>query len=86
MSLNFTTPAVEAIRSLRTSEHWPALMTGLADVARDRLHAAVNAPAEQCLQATAYARAVHDLYSVLAAVSQNVNQRQVPKLGAKGVD
>jgi len=83
MSINLGSPAIDAIGQIRNSESWPIIMTAMEECARNKLHAALESSVSDRVDATAYARAVHDVFVALAAASQRVNPRAIGKLTAK---
>lgn len=83
MSINLGTAAIEALGHLRTLESWPVVMGAIEEVTTSKLHAALNSSSAERVDATAYARALHDVFIALSAASQRVNARAVAKLGAK---
>jgi hypothetical protein len=86
MSLNLGTPAIQAIATIRHTEPWREFMTGFQEVVRQKLHQAIESPAEERIEATAYVRALHDIYIAFEGATKNVNPRQVPKLGTKAMN
>lgn len=83
MSINLGTAAIEAIKELRTTSSWGVFLAAFEDVVRSKLHAALDSPVENRVDATGYARGLSDLHSGLSAATQMVNPRQVSKLSAK---
>ena len=79
MSLNIGTLACEAAKSLRQSSDWTTLRSELGRIMQDKLYAAVEAPPEARLDATAYARALRDLWTALEAATLELNPRQVER-------
>lgn len=85
MSLNIGTIGVDAVQALRINPDWTKLLDALSNVVRDRLHAALEAPPDFRVDATAYARALSDMHTALYAATKMVNPRQINKLGAKAL-
>jgi hypothetical protein len=83
MSINLGSPAIDAIGNLRGSDIWPLIMTAIEECARAKLHAALESSIADRVDATAYARGIHDVFVALSAASQRVNPRVVSKLAAK---
>ncbi len=83
MSINLGNAGYEAIRALRGSESWAAFCQALETTARDKLHYALECSVEIRVDATAYARAFHDIHVAIVATTKEVNARAVNKLSAK---
>jgi len=83
MSINLGSPAIDAIGQIRSSEFWPIIMSALEEVTRAKLHAALESSSHDRVDATGYARALHDVFIALSAAGQRVNPRAVGKLAAK---
>lgn len=77
MSLNLGNATMAACAALRTDASFAALRAGLADVAHQKIHAALDVPPEQRVEATSYARALRDVWLAIEAATLTVPQRQV---------
>ncbi len=82
MSINLGTQALDAIRAMRGTTHWETFCAALEELARGKLHAALESPVENRVDATGYARGIHDIHHAVAAANLLVNPRAVGKLGA----
>ena len=83
MSINLGTPAIEALGQLRTLEGWSVVMAAIEDITARRLHASLESAVGDRVDATAYARALHDVFVAFSAATQRVNPRAVANLSAK---
>lgn len=83
MSINLGNAGYEAIRALRGSENWAVFCLAVETAARDKLHAALESSVENRVDATAYARAFHDIHVALVSTTKEVNARAVNRLSAK---
>lgn len=85
MSLNLGTPTVQAAAALRPDPHFEQVRAGLAEVVQARVNAALDAPVEQRVEATAYARAIRDVWVALEAATLGVRPAAVatPRLKVK---
>jgi hypothetical protein len=77
MGLNIGTPAAEACRGLRGSKEFALVLAELRRMWSDRLIAAASSPVEQRIEATAYARALLDLWVGYEAATSGKNPRAV---------
>lgn len=81
MSLNIGTPAVKAAETLRGNPDWAAIRASLGELTRSRMNAALEAPPEQRVDATGYARALRDLYVAFESATTGVQIQRVAKPG-----
>lgn len=77
MSLNLGNSTMAACAALRTDASFAALRTGLADIAHQKIHAALDVPPDARVEATSYARALRDVWLAIEAATLTVPQRQV---------
>lgn len=77
MSLNLGNDVSEAALALRADPHFAALRAGMAKVVNDKISQALDSPVEQRVEATAYARALRDVWVALEAGAQNVRANTV---------
>lgn len=80
--INLGTHGVEAARALRGDARWDTLRAALGQLALDKMHAALDSSVEHRVEATAYARALRDLWSAAESATLDINARllQKPKL------
>lgn len=79
MSLNLGDAATRAARTLCFNEGFTALRAGLGDLAQTKVNEAISSHPESRLEATAYARALRDVWVALEAAALGVRQQQVPQ-------
>jgi hypothetical protein len=80
--MNLGNPVTEPARRLKDNKDWEELRAGLSDYASSAMNSALSAPPEMRVDATAYARAVRDVWVSLEAATAGVNPNQVKKPGS----
>jgi phytoene/squalene synthetase len=83
VSINLGNDGVAAVRELRVSPAWAALMKALADQARSTANTALDASPELQASACGYARAVRNMYIAFESAASGMQQNLVKKPGIK---
>lgn len=88
MGLNLGTACLAAARALRTDPNWAIIREQLGVAALDRMNAGLDSAPELRVEATAYARALRDLWLAFEAGTLEIHQRQVekPRMRAPGAN
>lgn len=77
MSINLGNEGLAAARALRMDANFAALRAAIGEFAWARMNASLEVPQELRVEATAYARAVRDLYVAIEAGTIDQPQRAV---------
>lgn len=76
-SINLGTAGVQALTELRGNRQVEDLMIAITQLVQKRLIGAVNAPVENRIDETAYARGLHDLWAAMHGPLANLHVSQV---------
>lgn len=79
--MNLGSPACEAAKALRPSEHWTTFRAALAEQMRKSMNQTLEAPPERLADAVGYTRALRDLHVALESATNGVPFNQVKKPG-----
>ena len=82
MSVNLGAAVAEAVHELRHHSSWRPFLEALEIQATTKIQDSLNSPLEAVVAANFYARATHDIYQALVAMTYDVNPRAVGKIGA----
>lgn len=81
MSINLGNDGVNAARELRSSPSWAKICEALRLQTVAKMNAAMEAPIGDRVDATAYARALRDLWIAFESATTATNQNAVAKPG-----
>ena len=77
MSINLGHEGLQAARALRMDPQFAVLRAAIGEFAWKKIEAALDAPPELRVEATAYARALRDLYVAIEAGATDQMQRNI---------
>lgn len=72
MSLNLGNEVMSAAQALRGDTNFAALRAAMVSVVHDKINGALESAPEHRVEATAYARALRDMWLALEAATQSV--------------